>query len=403
MTTSWPTIKTAATTNLDASSALVPADVVSKSTTGGAYRVTRIDGTREVRARIALAANDCTATVFQSEPWLAAIGRGLARDGCGELVALDIADASNGERVALLPLTIARERRRTVARFADLDVSDYRGPLLGPAAPQDKAGERALWAAVKRGLPGVDLIRFEAMPAEIGGRPNPLARRHDATPARLKGLSVRIETTVEAMLRDRGKKYRKEAERCFRLLAKEGAPKFRRAETPGEINRAYAVLEAQQSARQMAIGHAYVLDQPQYYEFYRDLLITERESGFAAIFTLEAGPEVVAALMGVVRDDTFTLLRISNGGEKWQHLSPGRLIVIEAMRHFVERGIRTFDMGAGDYPFKRGFGAVEIELFDLVAACSLRGLPTIAVERSKTFVRQRPVLMAAIGRLRGKA
>lgn len=370
--------------------------------TGGAYRVTRINGTREVLARIALATNDCTATVFQSEPWLAAIGRGLGRDGRGELVALDIADASNGERVALLPLTIARERRRTVARFADLEVSDYRGPLLGPAAPRDKAGERALWAAVKRGLPGVDLIRFEAMPAEIGGRPNPFARRHEATPARLKGLSVTIGTTVEAMLRDRGKKYRKEAERCFRLLEKQGATKFRHAETPDEIHRAYAVLEAQQSARQMAIGQAYVLDQPQYHEFYRDLLITERESGFAALFTLEAGSEIVAALMGVVRGDTFTLLRISNGGETWRHLSPGRLIVIEAMRHFVERGIRTFDMGAGDYPFKRGFGAEETPLFDLVAAGSLRGLPAIAVARAKAFVRNRPALMAAIGRVRGK-
>ncbi|MEQ1714190.1 MAG: GNAT family N-acetyltransferase, partial [Hyphomicrobium sp.] len=304
----------------------------------------------------------------------------------------------------LLPLVVAREGRPRVARFADIGVTDYRAPILGAAAPQDRNGQRALWREITRALSGkADLVRFEAMPAEIGGRANPLAALPAATAARLTGMWTNVETTVEDFLRGRGKKYRKEAERCFRLLEKEGTPHFQRADTAEAIERAYAALQAQQSQRHGDTGNEhYVLDQPKYSEFYRDLLLAERDSGFAHIFTLEADGGIVAALMGVEQGGTFTALRISNGGPLWRHLSPGRLVVIEAMRHMVERGVRTFDLGAGDYPFKRGFGAAEIPLHDLVSALTTRGLPAVAAERSKAWLKRHPALADAAKRLAGR-
>ncbi|MEQ1711757.1 MAG: hypothetical protein ABL908_10180, partial [Hyphomicrobium sp.] len=73
-------------------------------------------------------------TAFQSAPWLAAIGRALARDGGGaDMFAIEVSDRATGAFAALLPLVVAREGRPRVARFADIGVTDYRAPILGAA------------------------------------------------------------------------------------------------------------------------------------------------------------------------------------------------------------------------------------------------------------------------------
>lgn len=376
------------------------------------YRTVLHDGADAVLARVRAveggpALGGTAATVFQSASWLAAVARALAREGSAQALAVEVTPpvrgAGSSALAALIPLVVARERGIRVARLADIGVSDYRAPILGPAAPDAPGDVRALWRSVLAALDGrADLVRFEAMPDTIRGRANPLARIAGVARSSLTGLEVTCEGTVDQLLRDRGKKFRKEAERCGRLLAKEGTPTFRRATTPDAIGRAYAALEAQQSRRHAASGSGgYVLDRPLFSEFYRDLLLTERETGFAQIFTLEVGGEIVAVLLGLVDGDGFTLLRISNGGERWRHLSPGRLVVIAAMRYFVDRGIRRFDMGAGDYPFKRGFGAAEIPLHDLVAAVTVRGLPAVAAARAKAWVRRHPALAAAARRMSG--
>lgn len=370
----------------------------------GGYDVRRHEGAEAVLDRLSALEAQSEATLFQSRPWLEVVARAAARDGAGSLAALEVTERDSGALVLLLPLVLAQESGMSVARIADVGLSDYRAPVVGPASPSSATQRAALWSALRRALRGVDLVRFEAMPRSVGPCDNPLALLPGVERSRLSGLSVTVEGTVEEMLRGRGKKYRKEAERCFRLLEKAGTPVFRRAGSEAEIKRAYAELEAQQSRRHEEAGNdRYLLDRPECSAFYRDLLSSGAASGFSHIFTLEAGDEIVAALLGVSAGGTFTLLRISNGGERWRHLSPGRLIVIEAMRHFVAAGTRTFDMGAGDYPFKRGFGAEETPLYDLVAAVSMRGLPAVAAARARALVRAHPGLLAVLRRFRGQS
>ena len=147
----------------------------------------------------------------------------------------------------MLPLLVTKKRTLRVARIADLGVSDYGGPILGLAPLKKRRSIRRVWRAIRHALKDVDLIKLERMPAEIGGLPNPLVTRTGVTPARHYGNVLTIETTVEDFLRSRGKKYRKEVERCSRLWEKEGAPRFERATTPEAIARGYSVLEEQQA------------------------------------------------------------------------------------------------------------------------------------------------------------
>jgi CelD/BcsL family acetyltransferase involved in cellulose biosynthesis len=160
------------------------------------------------------------------------------------------------------------------------------------------------------------------------------------------------------------------------------------------------VLEEQQSARHAALGSKYVLDQPAYRAFYERLAMDGSEAELAALFAVEAQGEIIATLFGIVHDGAFTLLRISTAGHAWGHLSPSRLVVVEAMKYFVARGVRRFDMGIGDYPFKRGFGVEDVPLYDLTVARDLSALPGALFHRLKGRLRQNKLARAVYQRFR---
>ncbi|MGQ0671853.1 MAG: GNAT family N-acetyltransferase [Hyphomicrobium sp.] len=365
-----------------------------------AYRATRLDTADAIIA--ALAEFDAAETPFQTPHWLRAVYDELApAHGAGPL-AVRVTEAESGRLALLLPLIVTRDGGTTIAGFPDFGVSDYGAPLLGPAAPTEASDGVRMWTAIAAALDGIDLVRLSSMPTLLGGRPNPLLAAGHEMPSRHAANRLAIETSLEDFLRSRGKKYRKEVERCYRLLDKEGAWSFRRAETPHEVARAYATLETQQGARRHAAGGEYALDKPEYSHVYERVLRDGVAEGSAHIFTLETERDTVAVLLGLTHAGAFTLLRISNGGERWHHLSPGRLVVAEAMRHFLAHGIRTFDMGIGDYAFKRGFGIEPDPLVDLVAGLTWRGKAHATLIHAKNRARQSSRLMALADRLRGK-
>lgn len=359
-----------------------------------------------VPARLAEAqAAGAVATPFQSAAWLAALDAVMAPAHAASTELLWVTDAASHDFVVALPITVRRVGGLRIAEFADLGVSDYQAPVIGPAAASvtsDRAACAALLAAIKRALGDVDLLRFEKMPHEIAGRVNPLAMLAGGRSSRFSANRLTVETTVEAFIAARGKKYRKEAERCFRRIADEGEVRFARAETPSEVDAAYAQLEAWQHARHAEAGHVYSLDRPELSRFYRRLALDGGPSAprFASIFTLSVAGRFVAILYGVEHGGTFTLLRIADAGEDWKHVSPGRLVVIETMRHMVGRGIRSFDMGIGDYPFKRWIGCTAHPLVDLEVALTWRALPRATVAGLKRRLRDNERARALVRRLK---
>ncbi|MEQ1718559.1 MAG: GNAT family N-acetyltransferase [Hyphomicrobium sp.] len=368
---------------------------------GPRYIAEVFDGADDALAALDSVQQGLVSTGFQSLNWLTVLYEDLAPAKRAMARVVVVTERNSGEIALVLPLVIKRKRSLRVARFADLGVSDYGAPILGPAPLVKRRSIRRVWRAIRHALKDVDLIRLERMPGEIGGRPNPLVTRAGVSPARHFGNVLTIDTSVEDFLRARGKKYRKEVERCTRLWEKEGEPRFARAMTPADIARAYSVLEEQQSARHAALGSKYVLDEPAFRAFYERLVMDGTECDLGYLFTLEAEGGVIASLFGILHDGTFTLLRISNGGDRWAYLSPGRLIIIEAMKSFVAQGVRRFDFGIGDYPFKRGFGVAEVPLYDLIVARDLAGLPKALFHRLKARARQNPRLRAIARRYMG--
>ena len=70
------------------------------------------------------------------------------------------------------------------------------------------------------------------------------------------------------------------------------------------------------------------------------------------------------------------------------------------MKYFVARGVRRFDMGIGDYPFKRGFGVEDVPLYDLIVARDLSALPGALFHRLKGRLRQNKLARAVYQRFR---
>ena len=360
------------------------------------------DGADEALAALDSIQGGLESTGFQTLNWLTVLYEELAPSHRAMPRLVVVSDRSSGDVCLILPLLVKKKRGLRVARFADLGVADYGAPILGPAAPAKRRSIRRMWRSVRSALKDVDLIRLERMPADIGGCPNPLITRRGVTSARQTGYAITVPGTVDEYLRTLGKKYRKEVERCTRLWAQEGNPKFARAETSEAIARGYSLLEEHQAQRQAALGGKYVLGEQAYSSFYERIVMDGFEPEFSYLFTLEAKSGVIATLFGVVHDGTFTLLRIANGGPRFGHLSPGRLIIVEAMKYFVARGVTRFDLGIGDQDFKRRFGAREVPLYDLFIASDLKAYPRAAFHRFNGRLRQNIKLRATARRLKAK-
>ena len=93
------------------------------------------------------------------------------------------------------------------------------------------------------------------------------------------------------------------------------------------------------------------------------------------------------------------MVRISTENGRWASCSPGRLIIVQTMQMLHAEGFRVFDFSVGEYPYKRRLGARSQSLFDLTDALTWRGLPLLAYDQTKHFVRQHPALHALARRM----
>ncbi|MBX9925918.1 MAG: GNAT family N-acetyltransferase [Hyphomicrobiaceae bacterium] len=336
---------------------------------------------------------------FQTTAWQRALIDTLSGPERAEPRLLRL-DPPCGGAPLLLPLVVTVERGARVGRFASFGVTDYNAPIGATLCGSDKvATAHAVVAAIRAASAGIDVLRLDNMLPSAG---NPLLAHPLARAARHQGNSLTLTGSVEDLLKSRGKKYRKEVERCYRLLDGEGPWRFALANTPADIDAAYAALEAQQAERHAGGETGYALDTPHVSTFYRTVLANSAQdsAGFGRIYTLTVNDKIIAVLLGIVHGQTFILLRIANGGPSWRHLSPGRLVVVEAMRHGLTEGITTYDMGIGDYAFKRGFGCEKIALTDLTVALTIRGQPYVQALAAKARLRDSEVISAAVNRVK---
>jgi CelD/BcsL family acetyltransferase involved in cellulose biosynthesis len=374
----------------------------------GANRTTafRVELVRDWKQAIARCNDVRSWTLFQDPRWLDAWYKAFAHvDHVEPLIAV-ISDAATSERVALLPLVRRLQNGIRIIEFADLELTDYNAPMLGPAAPRNAAAARALWravvAALRRMPGGADLIRLRKMPADLDGRPNPLTLLNGVKPSPLNGNVVVTDEDFDAYRYSLERTVRKELERSWRVFRRDPSAAFQIVSDRSHALRILATMELQQGARMQHLGLNYILNSETCAAFYRNLVAENLRSGYAVLSALTAGEEVVATLLGIRLDSRYVMVRISNAGEKWSKCSPGRLIIERTMAALHGDGVRQFDFSVGNYAYKRRFGVAPLPLADLTAALSWRGWPYAWRDRAVSELRRHPRLAAQIGRALGK-
>ena len=365
------------------------------------YRVELVAGWPQAVAR--WSAFD-PSTPFQHAQWYTA-WYGAFAGQVDPLIAI-ITDAVTGEQAALLPLIRRRQNGIRIVEFADLDLTDYNAPLLGPAAPRDARAARTVWhdlrAVLRRMSGGADLIRLRKLAVDLDGRTNPFALLDDAGPCSLNGNLVTTGEDYDAWRYTLEKTVRKELERSWRVFSRDAAATFRFAADHGEALQILPATEAQQGTRMQSLGLNFILNDATCAAFYRNLVRDGVGSGYALVSVLMAGEEVVATLLGIRNGSRYVMIRISNAGEKWSNCSPGRLIIERTMAALHSDGVREFDFSIGNYAYKRRFGVKPLPLVDLGAALSWRGLPYALRDRAARKLRRYPKLTATLKRLLGK-
>ncbi|HMK79917.1 MAG TPA: GNAT family N-acetyltransferase [Xanthobacteraceae bacterium] len=346
----------------------------------------------------ALHATPYAATVFQAERWIAAwyatIGPTV---GAPRIVTV----FDRHRLVAVLPLVRRRQRALRIIEFADQGVSDSNAPLLGPAAPASAADARLMWDAVCAAL-DADVVRLRKMPPQIEGRANPLALLPAARLSALPGNVLVIAGSFQDYLASLKGMLRKQLRKTWRLFSANEGAAFRRVSDPDEALRVLAELDRQQGARLRAQGEPYCLDQPEMSAFYQKVTAEGVADGSVILTVLTHREEVVAALLGLARRDTYVMVRIASGADRWAHCSPGRLVIAKTIETLHADGFRVFDFSVGEYPYKRWLGARSEPLYDLTVALTPLGLPLAAFDRAKHLLRQFPALHALVRRLKRK-
>lgn len=342
-------------------------------------------------------------TPFQTETWLRHTYEQLTPNKGHEACLVVVRSKQLDMDLLALPLVVADVRGLKTAGFPDYGIADYGAPILSPDVNWNMTPEvaRRLSDCLVAALHNVAHISLTNMPYAMNGLPNPLAALASTYPSAHERFIVSLDDDVDALLASRGKKYRKEAERCYRLLEDAGPWSFVQARKQHEIEAVFTTLQKLQAQKWLDRAVDYKLNEPAISAAYRANLNTTSQSDGAQIFQLLCGDTPIAVLYGVEYKGTFTLLRIASAQGKWRRLSAGRLVVLEAMRHFHKRGVATFDLGIGGYDFKRGLGARSDPLLNLDYAIAVRARPRVMLMQVKGWVRRHPRLLAGLRRVRG--
>ncbi|OKO75005.1 GNAT family N-acetyltransferase [Bradyrhizobium sp. AS23.2] len=330
-------------------------------------------------------------------PWYTAF------DDVAPLIAV-ISDAATGKDIAMVPMISHTRRGIRIVEFADLGVADNNAPILACDAALDASDARRVATALVealRALPdGSDLLRLKKMPADVGGKPNPLVSLGRIGSCSLNGnlvLTGDDYADYQASIR------RMQMPRCWRVFSRHKGARFEIAMDVARARELLDVMDAQQQARMQKLDSRFVLNDETHARFYREVARLGVAEGYAVISALVCDEGVVATTFGVRRRATYFLLRISHAGNSWSSCSPGLLVTERTIAALHMQGVRRFDLGIGNQDYKRRFGVEPVPLTDVSVALSWRGAPYALRDHAAQGLRRHPRLAALAARAMGKA
>jgi len=287
----------------------------------------------------------------------------------------------NDSPLVLLPLCLEVDFKFTrlfgktrVLRFLDGGLSDYNAPVVFPPVRHwNVQTVRTVWKAIQSLLPAFDIAVLEKMPKEIGDLPNPLgllntsAFRVSGHAMTLSGTWRDFEAKLPRMrsLHSRG-----------RRLNEQGTVKLELAETHEQYDSFIEVLLRKKSHRYLETRGVDGLERPGYRDYLRKAGEFLYPSGPVCLHALKVNDSVIATIFGLVVGDRFIYLMPSFDAE-WRRYSPGRIAAHKAFEWCFSKGLKVFDFGIGDEPYKDEYCDILIGLNTAAIPSNGKGLVSL--------------------------
>lgn len=306
----------------------------------------------------------------------------------------------------LLPLGLQQCNGVRVLRFLDAGLSDYNAPVVFPAAAGWSSEEvKSAWSALRPRLPPFDVAILEKMPELVEERRNPLialTNKSHPLSCHYATLNGPWDEFARTHMRNPA-----DSRRRRRKLEKRGAARFEIARTEERRERFLKVMMDYKRQKFFETKGYDAFTDPGYGEYY--LTVTRRLGGGKAlhISALLLDDQVLAAHWGYVFAGRFYQLMPAHATGEWREFAPGRLLNEWLMEWAFNEGLRYFDFGFGDEPYKFDHCDVHVPLRDAVIPLTAKGRiyaamlgMTSAAKHALAETRVGDVLRAARARLR---
>lgn len=338
-------------------------------------------------------------TMFQTYDWLSVWYAVTARHQAAEPIIVTASRRSDGQAEVILPLCRLVRGARSIIAFADIEVSDFCGPVFAADAFDAPGAARAFVTAVRAALPDADAIHLGKIVPTISGRANPLLALDGLVPCadKLWGLDLdpsRPEAPAaipEALLASTNKR-RAQLERKF-------GREIHWEEDHKALPAMFDELVDIRMVRAERIGREDPLATDLWRDFYASVLARRHATFHPSILSLKIDGATIATAMGIRYRGSYHYLLPSFVMTKWSRYTPGFQLILDAMEAVAERGCTYFDFTIGNEPYKQDFGAAPRPLYEAYIALTPRGWLPYGEWRLREYVRQRPRLKAMIRRV----
>jgi CelD/BcsL family acetyltransferase involved in cellulose biosynthesis len=310
------------------------------------------------------------ATAFQAPHWLDAVHRGLAPQLNAKQHTITMRERGTGALVGVIPLVLQKSRGISMLQFADFGVCDYNAPVADRNVLSLMAADNDLLARLDNLMKHCDLVLLRKVRDDTFdvGR---LLTRSTSSVGENAAYLCEVGDDLDAWrTRTLSKKFSKELDRLQRQAEREfGSYEHRAATSESEIRAAFDFLRKARKGR----FEEDLLDNPLYFEFYRDHAIEFRESGEAITYVSYIAGKPVAVLFGVAGDGEFHAMLFTSDIENFGKRKPGLQIYYQVIQKRFAEGFRSLDMSLGNSGYKSDFKAEKTELRNYTRARSLAG------------------------------
>jgi len=291
--------------------------------------------------------------------------------------------ASLGKALApdmLLPVVTSRRGPCRIASMPDMGLADQNAPVMSQRLTGDPQAARVLCRALLRSVPGADLVDMSKLSPRIGEVENPLYHMQETIEA--EGTLVFDADALADAGSTSSKSVYKEARTKFRKLLKAGV-ELVEVTAPEERQSYLEMLLKQRADRFAALGRENSLQRPGRADFYRALAGSTGLDNPLRILALKKDDEIVATTVLMVHNGIANGVLTSMGDPSWHRLSPGIVLLIQAVNWARDHKVTSFNFGTGLQNYKHRFGANELTNRRLLLPLNVKGWVAVKALKAK--------------------